>query len=466
VSTVAASVTDGKGPLAHLAPSQREAITLLADLLRIDTTNPPGNELLAAEMVESRLHKEGIAATLIESQPGRASLVARLKGDGTGGGPLLLNAHLDVVPAGDPARWTHPPFDGTIADGYVWGRGAVDMKHMAALSTQVLIEVQRSGARLTRDLVLTLVADEEEGCEQGSRYLVDHHREKVQAEYVLGEVGGFTLHLLGSRFYPIMIAEKGIAWLRLRAQGDPGHGSMPNPDSAIIRLARAIARVGGSRLPQHNTETVTRFLEAVAAHLGKPKGLVLRALLNHRLSGPILRNAVRDPALSRPFFAALSNTASPTALSAGGKHNVIPGEATALIDGRTLPGQSTADLIAELKAVLGHDGDHLRFEVVREFPPTVSSHQTPLFELLCRTVEKHDPGAVAVPYMAPGFTDAQAFSRMGARCYGFAPVQLPAGLSFSKLFHGDDERVPVDGLAWGLKVLDEVVRSFCVSGQR
>lgn len=433
------------------------AVRHLQALIRIDTTNPPGNERAAAEYLAELLRADGIEPELLEPEPLRTSLVARLQGDGSRP-PLLLHAHLDVVEA-EPGRWRRPPFSGDLAEGYLWGRGAIDMKHMAVMCTMVLGRLAREGVRLRRDVIFAAVADEEAGCEKGSRFLCDRHPEKVRAEYALGEVGGFSVHLAGTTLYPVMVAEKGLCWLRATARGTPGHGSMPREDNAVVRLAEAVARLGRRRLPQHETVAARRYVEALAAALPPPVRWIVPRLLDPRLSTPILR-LLPDRAVARAMAAVLSNTVSPTVLRAGAKTNVIPGEASCELDGRTLPGQQAADLVREIRAVVGDD---VELEVLRSHDGVETQPESPLFDAIARAVERHHPGARAVPYLCPGFTDASSWSRLGMRCYGFVPVRFdPKGdARFPELYHGNDERIPVEGFKWGLGVLYDLVRDFC-----
>jgi acetylornithine deacetylase/succinyl-diaminopimelate desuccinylase-like protein len=433
-----------------------EAVSLLQALLRVDTTNPPGNETAATEILAGFLRKEGLSPELLAKDPARANLVCRLPGDGSGGGPLLLNAHLDVVPSRAEA-WRRPPFSGEIFEGCLWGRGAVDMKHMAAMSAVVLAQLRRSNVPLRRDLIFAAVADEEAGCEYGSRFLVTEHPEKVRAEYVLGEVGGFTLHFGGKRLYPVQVAEKGVAWLKIRVRGTPGHGSIPHGDNAVVKLARALARIGQKRLPQHNTPAVERFLQRLAELQPLPARLAIPLLLRPEFSGIILNTLIPERRVAESFAAALSNTATPTVLRAGDSTNVIPDTAEAELDGRTLPGQNEHDLIRELKDLVGEDFD---FEVIRAAPPVESPEDPAVFRAIQETLDEHEPGAVAIPYLVPGYTDAKEYHRLGAKYYGFAPVRLPPGMKFAEMFHGNDERIPEDGFRWGVRVLFEVVRKL------
>lgn len=388
---------------------------------------------------------------------GRDNVLARLPGDGSVG-PLLLASHLDVVPAGP--GWTHPPFAGEVHDGMVWGRGAIDMKHMAAMSATVLRLLAAQGVPLRRDVVLAAVADEEAGCHAGSAWLVDHHPEEVRAEYALGEVGGFTLEFGGRRVYPVQVAEKGVCWVRARARGPGGHGSMPRDDSAVARLTGFLDRVARTRLPLRPSPPVRRFLADLAATQDGAARRVLPLLARRGVSSVVLDRLVRDPATRRSLDAVLRNTVNPTVVRAGEAVNVIPAEATAELDGRVAVGSTPAELLRELRDLAG---DGIELEVVHARAPTAADPDTPLFTTIAAVVAEHDPGAVAVPSVIPGFTDASQWSRLGTTCYGFAPVVLaPGAPAFSELFHAPDERIGVDGFQAGLRMLADVVYRTCV----
>ncbi len=455
------------GP-ADLAAAGDECITLLRDLIRIPTVNrgpdgpTDGHERPAAECVADYLRKVGVEPTLYEPEPGRTSVVARLRGTGENP-PLLLNAHLDVVEA-DAASWKHPPFGAEIDDGYLWGRGAVDMKNMAAMSAVVMGLLARGAAekKLNRDVIFAGVADEEAGCAKGSMFLVDEHPDVVRAEYVLGEIGAFSLHMLGRTFYPIQVAEKGMCWVRATFRGEPGHGSMPRDDSAVLKLARALARLTGQRLPMHPTAAVRSFVGALAQGLPQPQKAVLRRLTTPALASLILDRLIKDDGQRRTFGALLSNTATPTVVRAGAKTNVIPGSASVEIDGRILPGQTEESFLAELRAALGREGAEAEIDVLRSLPAVETSPDGPLYERLAATLKKHDPTGIPIPFVIPGFTDAKAYAKLGTRCFGFAPVQLVAehNVSFSGMYHGTDERIPTQGLTWGLGVLFDAVAGF------
>lgn len=436
------------------------AVSLFKDLLRIDTTNPPGNEKPAAELCAERLFEQGVEPRIIETAPGRACVVARVKGDGSKP-PVLLSGHLDVVPA-DPADWTHPPFAAHEADGFIWGRGAVDMKHHVAMSVTVLGQLAERGISLERDVIFAGVADEEAGSRLGAQYLCKHHPELVRAEYGLGELGGFTLAVNGRPYYPIQIAEKGFVWMRLKAKGTAGHGSMPREDGAIIRLAEAVAKIGRTRLPVHVTEPVRQWVKEMAAHQPFPARAILPLILSPLLTERV-QKIIPDPNVARVFASVLSNTISPTILSAGNKSNVIPGEATATLDGRILPGQDSKALVAELEALLGEEREHFEIEIIDEQTPTSTTPDGPLWEALVASVNERDPEGIPIPYVIPGFTDGGSFKELGVRWFGFAPLRFPkdSTVSYPALYHGVDERAPVEGLRWGVETLWNAVTRFC-----
>lgn len=433
---------------------ESEALELFVSLLRLDTSNPPGNERLAAELCAEWLRRDGLEPLLLEAQKDRTNLICRLSGTGSLP-PLLLTAHLDVVPPGD--GWQLPPFSGEIHDGFVWGRGALDMKHHVAMSVTVMRALAREGVRLERDLILALTADEESGCDLGSSWLVDHHPEKVKAEYALGEIGGFPMYLGGKRFYPIQIAQKGVLWMKARARGPGGHGSMPREGTAISRLSRGLRKMSESTLPVHVPEATRSFVLGILGAIGLSGRFPAEALLHPGLAR-VLLGVLPDRSLARGLVPMFTNTVTPTVVRAGEKINQIPTVAEAQLDGRTLPGPDGELLLDELKALLGPDID---LEVVRRLPAVETTADTPLFATLSDAIRRADPEGIPVPFLIPGFTDGFAFSRNGTTYYGFAPVWLPEGLDFASLYHNVDERIPVDGFRWGLKVLDDAVRSFC-----
>jgi acetylornithine deacetylase/succinyl-diaminopimelate desuccinylase-like protein len=426
-----------------------DVVDLCQDLLRIDTTNTGDNatsagERAAAEYVAGKLAEVGVVAQIHESAPRRANVVARIPGTDPGRGALLVHGHLDVVPA-DASEWSVHPFSGEIRDGYLWGRGAIDMKDFDAMVLAVIRDWQRTGVRPARDIVLAFTADEEAGSDYGAHFLVERHPGLFDGcTEAIGEVGGFSYTVSEDlRLYLIETAEKGLDWLRVHARGRPGHGSMIHDDNAVTALAEAVARVGRHRFPVVVTPTVRAFLEEVSAVLGieldpdDPEAAIAKL-------GPI----------ASIVGATIRNTANPTRLAAGYKDNVIPSRATATIDCRSLPGQSEL-LLQQLREVIGPD---LEIEYIQRQAAIETTFDGALVDAMSTALRAEDPGARPVPYMLSGGTDAKAFHKLGIRCFGFAPLRLPADLNFSALFHGIDERVPVDGLQFGVRVLDRFLR--------
>lgn len=437
-----------------------EALDDLRTLLRLDTTNPPGNEEAAARFVAERLAEAGIEARLFYSGD-RPNVVARIRGDGTGGGPLLLAGHLDVV-AVEREHWSQDPFAAEIVDGYLYGRGAIDMKNMVAMCLTTMRLIAKSGKRPSRDIIFAAVADEEQGCTHGSRFLVENHPDEVRADYMLGEVGGFSLDINGVRYYPIQIGEKGVCWFRLTALGEPGHGSAPHDANAIVRLGEALRKLGTTRLPLRRTRGTELFIRGMAAHQKGANKLLMPLLLNPLLSDRILGvMKKRDPVKAARMAANLANTATPTMLSAGSQTNVIPGEASAVIDGRLLPGVSIDEFFAEVRGVIG---EGFRIDVLHHQPGRINERVKgdPLYELVCAKLREHDPEGHPVPNTVIGFTDAQQFGKLGTTCIGFSPLRFPAAdnVEFANLFHGHDERIHVDGFTWGFKCFYDVVSTF------
>jgi acetylornithine deacetylase/succinyl-diaminopimelate desuccinylase-like protein len=421
-----------------------EVTAICSDLIRIDTTNPGDNsgpgERRAAEHVAALLAEVGVEPGILESDPGRASVVARVPGADSSRPALLIHGHLDVVPA-DAADWQRHPFSGELHDGCVWGRGAVDMKDMDAMILAVIRQRMREGRRPARDVVLVFPADEEAGGGYGARWLVDHHPHVFEGcTEAIGEVGGFSVTIGGRRHYLLQTAEKGIAWLRLTARGKAGHGAMLNPENAVTELAETVAALGRHEWPERLIPTTRAFLEAACAALGVDFDMNELRLSIAKL-GPI----------SRVIGATLRNTVNPTGLSAGYKVNVVPQTASAEVDGRFLPSYEE-EFFAEIDRLLG---PHVEREFVHRDIAVETTFDGALCEAMVGALRAEDPGAGVMPYCLSGGTDAKSFSRLGIRCFGFAPLRLPSDLDFSGMFHGIDERVPVDALAFGTRVLDK-----------
>jgi acetylornithine deacetylase/succinyl-diaminopimelate desuccinylase-like protein len=437
-------------PAEPLAGAQDEVAELLGDLIRIDTTNTGDTatgkgERAAAEWVAGKLDEIGVESVIHESERGRASLVARIPGRDRSRPALLVHGHLDVVPA-DAAEWSVHPFSGEERDGYVWGRGAVDMKDMDAMVLALVRDWARTGVQPERDVVLAFVADEEAGGRLGARFLVDEHPDLLEdCTEAISEVGGFSITVRDDlRLYLVQTAEKGLAWMRLTAGGRPGHGSFVHDDNAVTRLCEAVARLGSTRLPTVLTPPMRAFLDAVSDAYGveidpdEPEQALARL-----------------GSISRMIGAALRNTANPTMLDAGYKTNVIPGTASATVDGRFLPGQEE-EFERQLALLVG---EGIQREWLVHDQAVETTFDGPLVDAMVAALKAEDDGARPVPFTMSGGTDAKSFERLGMRCFGFSPLRLPPELDFASLFHGIDERVPVESLRFGIRVLDRFLRS-------
>lgn len=441
----------------HSQSFANETIQHLQALIRLNTVNPPGNEILAAEYIAKVLRDEGIEPIVLESAPTRGNVIARLKGSGELP-PLLLYGHTDVVGV-ELEKWIHPPFEGIIADDFIWGRGALDMKGFVAQQLTVFLNLKRH-AKLKRDVIFVATADEEIGGKEGygMAWLVKNHSELLRAEFGISEVGGFNIWLGGKRIYLIQVAEKGVCWVKVRARGRPGHASMPHNDNSIIHLTKAIQRLTTQGMPHHLCSAVRGFIDSASATVGGVTGVALRSLKSPLASRIIFNTVLKDHDLRSNLYAMLHNTATPTRLNAGYQTNVIPSEAEVTIDGRTLPGFNTESFLRELKSVLGNE---MEYEVVIESPPIQTRHDTMLFKTMSDVLRQHDPQASVVPYMMSGATDAKYLAPLGIPTYGFTPIQMPPDLKFIELFHAHNERAPIAGLGWGTGVLYELVAEYC-----
>jgi acetylornithine deacetylase/succinyl-diaminopimelate desuccinylase-like protein len=452
-----------------------ELVGLLRDLIRIPSINPPdppGPETDAANHLAAVLRAEGLDPEIIEPVPGRGSVVARLRGDGTGGEPLLLLSHHDVVPV-DASGWRFPPFDAVIADGYVWGRGAVDMKSMVAMEVMVVSLLARRAraagldpARdpvpgLRRDVLFACTADEEAGGAVGVKWLVDHRPEVLRAAGALSEAGGVSVELAGRRFYPIMTAEKGRETYRISVHGTWGHGSMPRDDNAAVMAADAVLRLASPGEPRM-TAPMRALLDGIEAAVPPDAAALVRAIGGDdpRRADAAVRSLC-DDMYARALRALLRDTISPGVIHAGIKYNVIPGEAVIEIDCRTLPGTTEGDMREEVIARLGDLAPRCTVEHTVGAPPVEWPASGELYDLLCDTVRVHDPEGIPVPVMAPFATDAKWTVELGIPTYGFSPLRLEPGERFLERFHGQDERVGTEALRWGLPVLYDVVAGFC-----
>jgi acetylornithine deacetylase/succinyl-diaminopimelate desuccinylase-like protein len=451
-------VTDTSAQTASALPeplpdAEAEVLDLVSDLVRIDSTNygdgsGPG-EAEAAEYVEARLREVGYDPERFSCGPRRDGVVVRIPGADPSRGALLVHGHLDVVPA-QAGDWSVGPFEAELRDDLgvemLWGRGAVDMKDMCGMTLATVRSWARNGVRPERDTVVMFLPDEEAGGLIGSHWLVDHRPDMFEGvTEAVGEVGGFSMTVRDDlRLYLVQTAEKGIGWLKLTATGRAGHGSMINDDNAVTTLCDAVARLGRLETPVHVTPTLRDFLAVLSEVTGTtldPDDMddVLAKL------GPV----------STFVGATLRNTVNPTILSAGYKVNVVPGAAEAHVDTRFLPGYED-EMLTAIDEILG---DAVKREFVNRDIALETTFDGPSIDLMASVLRAEDPGAVAVPYMLSGGTDAKAFSTLGIRCYGFAPLRLPPALNFGALFHGVDERVPVDALRFGTRVLGRFLRA-------
>jgi acetylornithine deacetylase/succinyl-diaminopimelate desuccinylase-like protein len=430
---------------------QDRPVELLQRLLRFDTTNPPGGERECIEWVRGLLDEIGCETRVLAAAPERPNLIARLRGRGESP-PLLLQGHVDVVAArGD---WERPPFSGELADGYVWGRGALDMKGGVAMMLAAFMRAQVRGEPPPGDVILCLLADEEAGSTLGAEFLVREHAELFDgARYAIGEFGGFTADVAGRRFYPIMVAEKQVCWTRATLRGTSGHGSMPVRGGAMGKLGRLLHALDRRRLPVHVTPVARSMIESIAADLPAPLALPVRGLLVPALTDRLLdalgdRGALFDPLLH--------NTASVTIVHGGEKVNVIPDAVTLELDGRLLPGLAPEQLFAELRALAGVE---LELEVIRH-DPVAGEPDLALFDALATTLRELDPTGKPIPMLLPGVTDGRFFSRLGIQTYGFLPMRLPPELPFMRLIHAENERLPADALEFGTSAIGRVLRRF------
>ncbi|HEY8870547.1 MAG TPA: M20/M25/M40 family metallo-hydrolase [Candidatus Limnocylindrales bacterium] len=454
------------------AAATDELVATLRHLIRIPSINPPdppGAELEAANWIAAALQDEGLRPEVLEPVPGRGSVAARLLGDGSGGDPLLLLAHVDVVPA--PAdEWTHDPFAADVADGYVWGRGAVDMKNLLAMEIEVvrlLAREARAAGRdpasdpipgLTRDILFVASADEEAGGIDGASWIVNHRPELVRAAGAINESGAIATPVGGRTFYPIMVAEKGYAVFRITVHGTWGHGSMPRDDNAAVLASEAVRRLAVPGEPRITTVMET-FLRGVEAGLPPRFGPLLRSIAAG--SDPSAANDACDLTHARALRALVRNTISTGVLRAGVKYNVIPGKAQIEIDCRQLPGTSVEAMRQEVLGRLGDLGPACDVELLIAAEPVEASTDTDLYRALEATLRDHDPDGVPLPVMAPFATDGKHLVRLGVPSYGFSPLQLEPAERYLDRFHGVDERVGIDALRWGLPVLYDAVRRFC-----
>ena len=425
---------------------------LLQKLIRFNTTNPPGNEAECIMYIHGLLKEAGIDSLILGDKGERLNLIARLEGNGSKP-PLLMYGHVDVVTAADQV-WQHPPFEGVIEDGYVWGRGALDMKGAVAMMISAVLRAKSEGFILSGDIVLCIVCDEENDGIYGAKYIVDNYPDLFKnIKYAIGEIGGFTMPIGGKRFYPIMVAEKQRCAIRATVKGQGGHGSMPVKDGAMAKLGELLARLNRSRLPVHITSSAKMMLQALSSNLGFPTNIVLKSLLN-----PVLTDKVLDLLgdKGRIFDPVLHNTVNATIVRGGEKINVIPGEIRLDFDGRILPGFAPEDIMDELSKLIGRDIE-LQILSYDRGPDRIDMG---MFEILGSILRAGDREAIPIPFIVSGVTDARFFSKLGIQTYGFTPMILKNDIDFSRLIHSADERIPVEALSFGAESIYKLIVGY------
>jgi acetylornithine deacetylase/succinyl-diaminopimelate desuccinylase-like protein len=441
---------------------KQEVTQLLRELIRIDTTNPPGNETKSASYLAQYLANEGFKTEIIESAPGRGNVITRLKG--TGEKPsLLLLSHLDVV-AANPNEWSVDPFAGVVKDGYVYGRGAYDMKSMTAIEIMVIKLLKKNNVKLKGDIVLAGTADEEQGGEGGTGYLLQHHREKVWCPYVINEGGGLAIPSKKGYVFPVQTAEKGILWLKIKAKGTPGHGSTPNmADNAVLRMNKVIDKLENYQPQTIYVPTLKQFLAEMAKQDPELEETFSRLLSNPRQSEQILDElAKKDRALAEEIRPRTKMTIAPTMIHGGVKENIIPSDCEAVFDCRILPGQSVTETVDLIKGLLKDVGlDKLSFEFLQAHGGSESVLDTPLYSTIASVLKEFEPGCGVTPTLTTGGTDSRFFRENGSICYGFQPM-IPdePNDKLEMRMHGIDERITIENLVFGTSVLYETVKRF------
>jgi acetylornithine deacetylase/succinyl-diaminopimelate desuccinylase-like protein len=435
----------------QLSDIQDRPVELLQRLLRFDTSNPPGNERECIQWIQGLLEGIGCEVRILARDPSRPNLIARLAGRGAAR-PLLLQGHVDVVAA--RGKWRHEPFAGEEGDGYVWGRGALDMKGGVAMMLAAFMRAKLAATAPPGDVILCLLSDEEAGSDYGADYVVKEHAELFKdVRYSIGEFGAFTMEIAGTRFYPIMVAEKQACWARATLRGPAGHGSMPIRGGAMGKLGGLLGGLDRRRLPVHVTSVARSMVEAIADELSPSLGVPLRGLLLPRLTNRLLdafgeRGRIFDPLLH--------NTASATIVQGGEKINVIPGELSVELDCRLLPGFGPEHVFSELRALAGAE---MEFEVLRHDAVAGEPDMT-LFDTLAGTLREFDPLAKPIPMLLPGMTDGRFFASLGIQTYGFLPMQVPPELPFMQLIHAEDERLPSAAVEFGTQAIGRVLERF------
>jgi acetylornithine deacetylase/succinyl-diaminopimelate desuccinylase-like protein len=425
---------------------------LLRDLLRFDTTNPPGSESACIAHVQRLIGEAGAETRIVAKDESRPNLISRVRGSGDAP-PLLLYGHVDVVTTSGQ-EWTHPPFAGELVDGWIWGRGALDMKGGVAMMVDAFLRAARGALKPRGDVILAILSDEENGGDFGARFLTREHAELFEGvRHAIGEFGGASMSVGGRRFYPIQVAEKQMCWLRGRVHGPGGHGALGVRGSAMGKTGRILARLDSGRLPVHVTPVARAQIEGMAEALPQPQSLVLRSLLDPRLAEVTLRTPIPQVGILDRI---LRNTVTATIIHGGEKINVVPSAIELELDGRLLPGYEPAEIVREIHTLVGLD---LELDVTRydAYPSEPDLSQLPALSAILREL---DPEAVPVPLLQAGVTDGRFLAGIGIQTYGFLPLNLPDGFEFTKLIHAADERVPADAVRFGAEAVGRVLERY------
>jgi len=425
---------------------------ILQNLIRFDTTNPPGNEAECIDYINRLIQSAGIDTRILYKDPARPNLICRIKGNGNAP-PLLLYGHVDVVTTAGQV-WQYPPFEGRIVDGFLWGRGALDMKGAVAMILCAFLRAKYENLYLAGDIVLCIMSDEEAGGNLGTGFLVERHADYFKGiRYAISEFGGFSFYLKGKKFFPIEVIQKQVCSIKATIRSRSGHGAFVMKDGAMAKLARMLNQLDKKYLPVHITPVVRTFVEQMAAALPFPGRLVLQQLVNPLFADRVLKLLGEK---GRNFIPMLRNTVNATIVRGGDKVNVLPSEIEVMLDGRLLPGFGPEDIIEEIKEVVDDD---IELEVIR-YDPGPLEPDMGLFDTLASVLRTLDPDGIPVPYLLSASSDARFFSKIGIQTYGFIPMQLPESLDFSRLIHAADERIPVEALTFGSEAIYQLLQCF------
>jgi len=430
----------------------RQPTEILQDLIRFDTTNPPGKEAECIDYINRLIQSAGIDTRILCQDPARPNLICRLKGNGKAP-PLLLYGHVDVVTTAGQV-WQYPPFEGRIVDGFLWGRGALDMKGAVAMMLCAFLRAKYENVYLAGDVVLCIMSDEEAGGDFGAKFLVENHADYFKGiRYAISEFGGFSLYFKGKKFFPIEVIQKQVCSIKATIRSRSGHGALVMKDGAMAKLARMLNQLEKKYLPVHITPVVHTLVEQMAATLPFPGRMVMRQLLNPLFTDRVLKLL---GAKGKNFIPMFRNTVNATIVRGGDKVNVLPSEIEVMLDGRLLPGYVPENIIGEIKEIIDDD---VELEVIR-YDPGPLEPDMGLFDTLAAVLRALDPDGIPIPYLLSASSDARFFSKIGIQTYGFIPMQLPESLDFAGLIHAANERIPVETLTFGSNAIYQLLQCF------